>query len=69
MPKNRELATRVWKEEIPEERMNNMHRFLVKICEEAGPREAGSVAEHKAANFVKEEFEKYSDKVEKKNFN
>ncbi len=68
MPKNRELATRVWKEKIPEKRMNNMHRFLVKICEEAGPREAGSEAEHKAADITKEEFEKYCDKVEKEEF-
>ncbi|NHJ06324.1 MAG: M28 family peptidase [Candidatus Heimdallarchaeota archaeon] len=68
MPRNRELSTRVWKEKIPEERMNDMHRFLVKICEEVGPREPGSEAEHKAANIVKEEFEKYCDKVEKEEF-
>ncbi|MHA1211416.1 MAG: hypothetical protein ACTSSH_03050, partial [Candidatus Heimdallarchaeota archaeon] len=65
MSKNRKLSTRVWAEKIPEERQNNMHRFIVKICEEAGPREPGSEAEHKAANIVKEEFEKHCDKVEK----
>jgi len=63
MPKNKELATRVWKEKIPDERMNDMHRFLVKICEEVGPREAGSEAERKAAEIVKNEFEKHCDKV------
>jgi len=68
MSKNRKLSTRVWAEKIPEERQNNMHRFIVKICEEAGPREPGSEAEHKAANIVKEEFEKHCDKVEKEEF-
>jgi putative aminopeptidase FrvX len=68
MPRNKELASRVWKDKIPEERINNMHRFLVKICEEAGPREAGSEAEHKAADIVKEEFEKYCNKVTKEEF-
>ena len=59
MPKNKELSFRVWKKKIPEERQNNMHKFLVKICEECGPREAGSEAEHKAADIVKQEYEKY----------
>jgi hypothetical protein len=68
MTRIKKLANRVWKEEIPEERKNNMHNFLVKICEEAGPRESGSEAEHKAADIVKEEFEKYCDKVEKEEF-
>ena len=56
MSKNKELANRVWKKEIPRERMNDMHRFIVKICEEVGPRESGSKAERKAAEIVKEEF-------------
>ena len=68
MPKNKELSTRVWKEKIPEDRINDMHRFLVKICEEAGPREAGSEAEHKAAEIVMDEFEQFCDKVEKEEF-
>ncbi|NHJ48597.1 MAG: M28 family peptidase [Asgard group archaeon] len=68
MPRNKDLAKRVWKEKIPEERYNNMHRFLVKICEDVGPREAGSAAEHKAADIVKEELEKHCDKVEKEEF-
>ena len=68
MPKNKELSTRVWKEKIPEDRMNDMHRFLVKICEEVGPREAGSEAEHKAAKIVMDEFEQFCDKVEKEEF-
>lgn len=68
MPRNKELATRVWKETIPEKRLNDMHRFIVKICEEAGPREAGSAAEYKAAEIVKAEFEKNCDKVELEEF-
>lgn len=68
MPRIKKLAKRVWKGEIPEERMNNMHKFLVKICKEVGPRESGSEAEHKAADIVKEEFEKYCDKVDKEEF-
>ena len=66
--KNKDLANRVWQEQIPEERQNDMHKFLVKICEEVGPRESGSKAEHKAAVIVKEEFEKYCDKVTTEKF-
>lgn len=63
MPKNRALATRVWKEEVSEDRFTDMYRFLVKICEEVGPREAGSEAEHKAAELVREAFAQYCDNV------
>ena len=68
MSKNKELANRVWKKDIPEERMNDMHRFIVKICEEAGPREAGSKAERKAAEIVKEEFSNFCNEVKIEEF-
>ncbi|MBN2156692.1 MAG: M28 family peptidase [Candidatus Lokiarchaeota archaeon] len=70
MVKNKELSRRVWKDnKIPEGfRQNTMHKFLVKICEEVGPREAGSAAEHKAAEIVKDEFTKYCDDVTKEEF-
>ncbi len=70
MPKNKELAQRVWKNnKIPDGfEQNDMHKFIVKICEEVGPREAGSPAEHKAADIVREEFEKHCDVVKKEEF-
>lgn len=63
MSKNMSLARRVWKKDFPLERQNDMHRFLVKICEEAGPREPGSEAEGKAAEIVQKEFQKHCDRV------
>ncbi len=70
MPKNEELAKQVWKDNNKPEglQQNDMHKFIVKICEEVGPREAGSTAEHKAADIVKEEYEKYCDNVTKEEF-
>ncbi|TFG19204.1 MAG: M28 family peptidase [Promethearchaeota archaeon] len=70
MVKNEELAKYVWKDNKKPEgfQSNSMHEFLVKICEETGPREAGSAAEHKAADIVKAEFEKHCDKVTKEEF-
>ena len=70
MVKNQELAQYVWKDNKKPDgiQQNDMHKFFVKICEEAGPREAGSPAEHKAADIVKEEFEKHCDKVTKEEF-
>ncbi|MHA1124721.1 MAG: M28 family metallopeptidase [Candidatus Heimdallarchaeota archaeon] len=68
MSKNKELAKRVWKKEIPEERMNDMHRFIVKICEEVGPRESGSKAERKAAEIVKDEFSNFCNTVKIEEF-
>jgi len=70
MFKNKELSHKVWKNNtIPAGfNQNSMHKFLVKICEEVGPREAGSPAEHKAADIVKEELEKHCDNVTKEEF-
>jgi len=66
--KKMSLAQRPWKRDFPPERQNDMHRFLVRICEDAGPREPGSEAERKAAEIVKGEFEKHCDRVHVETF-
>ncbi|MHA1112252.1 MAG: hypothetical protein ACTSRE_14190, partial [Promethearchaeota archaeon] len=59
-----DLSFRVWKDphNIPFIQ-NDMHKFLVKICEEAGPREPGGFGERKATKILKDEFDKHCDKV------
>lgn len=59
-----DLSFRVWKnpQKIPFIQ-NDMHKFLVKICEEAGPREPGGFGERKATKILKDEFGKYCDNV------
>lgn len=61
-----DLSFRVWKDEKAfkeKYKQNDMHKFLVKICDEAGPREPGGFGERKATKILKEEFDKYCDKV------
>ncbi len=61
-----DLSFRVWKNEKAFKQnytQNDMHKFLEKICEEAGPREPGGFGERKAAKILKDEYSKYCDKV------
>ncbi|TFG19202.1 MAG: M28 family peptidase [Promethearchaeota archaeon] len=59
-----DLSFRVWKDpkNIPFIQ-NDMHKFLVKICEEAGPREPGGFGERKATKILKDELQIHCDKV------
>jgi hypothetical protein len=64
-----DLSFRVWKDpkNIPFVQ-NDMHKFLVKICEEAGPREPGGFGERKATKILKDELEKHCDTVKIEKF-
>ncbi len=45
-----------------------MHGLMSEICDEIGPREAGSVAEYAAKDRLIDEFEQYTERVESESF-
>jgi acetylornithine deacetylase/succinyl-diaminopimelate desuccinylase-like protein len=47
---------------------NYMHKFIVDICKEIGPRESGSKEEELAGNRVEEELKKFCDKTHQEEF-
>lgn len=45
-----------------------MHKFIVDICDEIGPRESGSKEEELAGNRVEEELKKFCDKTQQEEY-